>query len=273
MSSKIKVDIIDLLPDPAGLNKPEAELMESLRWLTLRGCISTTQAWSFFSTGGTPPNIKIESDDSRQTIRQKKIAVFIFKRLATGNNKKWEYLKNETKTHLITREKRLCAYCRRQLYLHGFSFNIDHIYPKSPLAQDSYSQQEARRLCFKLENLVASCVDCNTVKRNKLHQFNPNLCDYADYMNYKIIISNEFCVTYHRADARPSFNHIGEELYQVFGLDRHEHRAILSSLGDDTAIRKMEAALMLSEERDELAERIRDIYEMLIDTHIFRVSS
>jgi len=265
LSSKQKIDVIDLLDDPLGKDKNEAALIELLRLHTSLGNISTAHAWSFFSAGGVVPEIEIKAKDDRRVIRQKKIAALILPQLAGGNGKRWKKLKDRTKAHLITDGQRLCAYCRRQLYLHGYSINIDHIFPKTPMEQDAEVQDFARKLCFKLENMVICCVDCNNIKSNNRHMFHPHYSDYSDYVKYNIIISNEFCITHHEPDSRPGFNHIGEEIYKVFRLDRIEHRAILSSVGDDSIIKKIEASLILSEENEELSTKIREVYNMLVD--------
>jgi hypothetical protein len=265
LQNKEIIDIIDLLDDPTGVDKNEAALIELLRLYTMLGKISTGYAWSFFSTGGVIPNLNISNKDTKAQVRNKKMAALLLHSLAQGNQKRWRFLKNKTSAHLITKGQRLCAYCRRQLYIHGSAINIDHVFPKKPKAPDSYSQNEGRRLCFKLDNMVASCIDCNTIKSNNIHMYHPNKCDYSEFMTYNIVISNDFHVTNHEPNSRPYYRHIASEIYKTFRLDRLEDRAILSKIGDDVAIKKMEESLILSEEIDEMSEKIREVYYWLID--------
>ena len=67
-------------------------------------------------------------------------------------------LKSLIRTHYLTETNNVCFYCKHQIpSQHGRYWDIDHILPKS-----LYS-----KFLFEPENLIVSCVECNSAKGNK----------------------------------------------------------------------------------------------------------
>jgi len=64
-------------------------------------------------------------------------------------------LRAEIRKHYLAEQGYVCAYCRcEHLQTHGFSWDIDHIIPKSRYP----------KYLFEPANLIISCKDCNTAK-------------------------------------------------------------------------------------------------------------
>ncbi|MCH7295825.1 HNH endonuclease [Acinetobacter higginsii] len=67
-------------------------------------------------------------------------------------------LKRFIRSHFLNQTNNTCFYCKHQIpSQHGRYWDIDHILPKS-----LYSN-----FLFESENLIVSCVDCNSAKGNK----------------------------------------------------------------------------------------------------------
>lgn len=67
-------------------------------------------------------------------------------------------LKNLVRSHYLTETNNMCFYCKHQIpSQHGRYWDIDHILPKSLYP----------KFLFLPENLIVSCIECNTAKGNK----------------------------------------------------------------------------------------------------------
>lgn len=93
-------------------------------------------------------------------------------------------LKKKLVSHLLEKSRGACAYCKRPVGRYGFSWHIEHVYPKSHFPERT----------FLLSNLVVGCVDCNKWKaarvdrqsRSGLSIIDPSRPDfiYSNYLNF-----------------------------------------------------------------------------------------
>jgi len=79
-------------------------------------------------------------------------------------------LKGKLIFHLDSNAGRRCAYCKRAMGKHGYSWQIEHIKCKSRFPADT----------FNLRNLVFACVDCNMAKNHNLDNKNNYVYDIID---------------------------------------------------------------------------------------------
>lgn len=258
--------MLDLLDDPKGKHATTVKIFKKLRWATSRRMLSTTNAWSFFSTGGQVPTLAIDPKDSADVAKEKTDTKIFLQNLGNNDSKCLKHLKGELKSYLHKSQDGFCCYCRRQLYQHGKAINIDHIFPKSP--PNSSSEEDitkGRTLCFSIKNMALCCIDCNTQKNNKRHIYNPNISNYSDYIEYRIVITNKINIISYRPNSRPGYHDIGKDLLKVFELSRFEYRSILSTLKLDETLKIIESCIIKTEDDDELSTKIRELYNMFID--------
>ncbi|SDZ62950.1 MULTISPECIES: HNH endonuclease [Delftia] len=259
-------NLIDLLPDPTGVDLNEAQTLDKLRWETIYGDIATAHSWAFFSTGGKLPTISLPKIPTPDHIAYKNKADTFFLTLQNGNDKCLSKTKKLLRTHLTERQRGFCCYCRRQLYLHGMAINIDHVVPKTPNTKSALAQHHARKLCFDIENLVVCCIDCNVAKKTEIHTFHPNLANYADYISYKILISPENNIITYKMSATPGQSRIAKEIYDVFKLSRLEMRQKLAALKYDDFILSIEASMIAADDDVELRIKLQELAGMYIDS-------
>lgn len=126
--------------------------IKALQW-------TSGQAWSCFSQ---PEQIK--------KIKQKGGDFYI--KFTEVEFQALKNLKGKLISHLDSEAGRRCAYCKRAMGKHGYSWHIEHIRCKSKFPADT----------FNLKNLTFACVDCNMAK-------NHNLDNKAAYV-YDIIDPN-----------------------------------------------------------------------------------
>jgi len=259
-------NLIDLLPDPAGADLKEAQILDTLRWETIHGGVKAADAWAFFTTGGKLPQILLPKKTTPEQISYKTTADKFFATLQGGNDKCLSKTKKELRTYLTKRQRGFCCYCRRQLYLHGTAINIDHVVPKTPKTKSSGALLHARKLCFDIENLVVCCIDCNVAKRDENHTFHPNMANYADYISYNILISPTSNIITYKRSKTPGQENIAEEIYRVFKLWRLEMRQTLAAINDDDFLRSIEASIVAAEDNVELRIRLQELAGMYIDS-------
>lgn len=268
MSKQTKaLELVDLLNCAIDSEISEYQVIEYLRWLTYHGEVSTTAAWSFFSTGGKIPDLQQKPKDTTEQQRQKSRTLKFLSKISGGNEKCLKILKTKVKTYLIQKSGGFCCYCRRQLYLHGSAINIDHIFPKTPDSNNESDHQTGRRLCFSLENMAVCCIDCNTAKTNKKHIFNPNKHNYSDYIKYNISITNEMgMISYTLTENKDKYD-AAFGIYDTFKLKRLECRKIMAFLGNDSHIQKLEACIIASDYIGDLCDEIRNFYDLTMNDH------
>ena len=258
-------NLIDLLPDPAGADLVEAQILDKLRWETIYGDLKTGHSWAFFTTGGELPKISLPKKHTPDHVAYKEMADMFFKTLQNGNNKCLSKTKKLLRDHLTKRQQGFCCYCRRQLYLHGTAINIDHVVPKTPKTNSAHALHHARKLCFDVENLVVCCIDCNVAKINEYHTFHPNLANYADYISYKILISPASNIIAYKSSTTPGQTRIADEIYRVFKLWRLEMRQTLAALNNDEFLRSIEASMVAADDDIELRVKLQELAGMYID--------
>lgn len=265
MSKKTFNDVLELLDDPTGIDKATVEIFDKLRVAANTGKISTTHAWAFFSTGGEVPVLKKNPTDTAQVIKEKKDTTAFLKKLNKGNSRCLKALKEKLKSHLLEKQDGFCCYCKRQLYMHGRAINIDHIFPKNPAQGASQTDiLKGKSLCFDISNLTLCCIDCNTQKNNKLHIYNPNLQEYSDYIDYRIVLTNKIKIVSYKSNTRPVYCDIGDNLLEVFKLVQYEYRNILATLELDAMLKIIESSIINTEDDEELSMKIREFYNSYI---------
>lgn len=258
-------NLIDLLPDPTGVDLKEAEILDNLRWETIYGEVKTADAWAFFSTGGKLPQILLPKKQTPNHVAYKTMADSFFLTLQNGNQKCLSKTKKLLREFLNDRQRGFCCYCRRQLYLHGTAINIDHVIPKTPETNSAFAQHHARKLCFDIENLVVCCIDCNVAKRTSRHTFHPNFSNYAEYISYNILISPTSNIITYKRSMESGQENIANEIYSVFKLWRLELRQTLAELSADDFLRSIEASMLAADDDVELRVKLHELAGIYID--------
>ena len=121
-------------------SEDETDVLKRLTDLIKDEKLSSTDAWTCFSKPqashqfGKPPGPPVTFSDAEQGALKA--------------------LKKRLASHLASRERGACAYCKRPVGRYGFGWHLEHVYAKSRFPEKT----------FVLSNLTVGCIDCNKWK-------------------------------------------------------------------------------------------------------------